>query len=137
MAPILFIVVISAAAQEVAYSNRIVERIDYFFESDQEVVGHWESIGRVDDMESLNPAKNRYVTSYPELEKIGIMVGGKTDNTDLSWSRSIIINHRLSTINPYKIKTFNGIKYMFIQWKNEDYVYEHIKPFYLVLQQKS
>lgn len=135
--PILFIVAISAVGQGVVYSNRIVERIDYSFESDQEVIGWWESIGRIDDMERFDPAKDRYVTIYPELEKISIMDEGKTDNNDLSWSRNIIINHRLSTVNPYKIKTFNGIKYMFIQWKDEDYVYEHSKPFYLILQQKS
>ncbi|WP_036944842.1 hypothetical protein [Pseudobacteroides cellulosolvens] len=137
MVPILLILAISAAAQGVAYSNRIVERIDYSFESDQEAIGQWESIGRVDDMESFNPAKNRYVSIYPELETVNIMAGGKTDISDLSWTSSMLLNHKLSTVNPYKIKTFNGIKYMFVQWKNEEFVYEHIKPFYLVLQEKS
>lgn len=137
VAPILLILAIFAAAQGIAYYNRIVERIDYSFESDQEAIGQWESIGRVDDMESFNPAKNRYVSIYPELEKVNIMDGGKTDISDLSWTRSMLVNNRLSTVNPYEMKTFNGIKYMFVQWKNEEFVYEHIKPFYLVLQEKK
>lgn len=136
-APILLIIIISSVAQAVTYSNRVIEKIDYPFENDRQAVGQWESIGRVDDMDSFNPAKNRYITSYPQLEKINIMTGGKTDASYISWTRNMLVNHRLSTVNPYNIRTFNGIKYMFVEWKNEEFVYEHIKPFYLVLQQKN
>jgi hypothetical protein len=131
------IIIISSAAQGVTYYNRIIEKIDYSFENDQEAVGQWESIGRVEDMESFNPAKNRYITGYHQLEKVKIINNGKTDASYISWTRNMLVNNRLSTVNPYKIKIFNGIKYMFVQWKNEEYVYEHIKPFYLVLQQKN
>ncbi|HEY9061478.1 MAG TPA: hypothetical protein VIO64_13370 [Pseudobacteroides sp.] len=135
-APILLIIIISSVAQAVTYSNRVIEKIDYPFENDRQAIGKWESIGRVDDMDSFNPAKNRYITSYPQLEKINIMTGGKTDASYISWTRNMLVNHRLSTVNPYNIRTYNGIKYMFVEWKNEEFVYEHIKPFYLVLQQK-
>lgn len=118
------------------------DRIDYQFENDSQMVGKWESVDFVKEIDQFKPdSKNclddLYLTGL-ELLKNGEIIISATDGyfktKEVSWTKDIIINKTNKTSSKCTIKEIDGNTYMFFEWKSGDYMYRGLKPHYYVLK---
>jgi beta-lactamase regulating signal transducer with metallopeptidase domain len=115
--------------------GRIVDKIDYLFVNDPEVIGGWTSVDFVKNIEDFKPgAKNWQGDLF--LKELFLLEGGKT-NWAFTWTKGLILNSGEKTASKYIIKEIDGSKYMFFEWKSGDYVIGHRKPAYYVLEQNK
>jgi bla regulator protein BlaR1 len=128
------------------YSNyevpRIEDKIDYAFTNNPDMLGNWESIDRVKNIDDFNPAKlNSEDTLF--IKNINILANGKLTiqlmdnqiaNSNFSWTEDLIISKDAATASKCTIRTIEGVTYMFYEWKSGDYSYRGMKPEYYVLK---
>ena len=102
------------------------------FVDDQDAIGTWESVDFVKDIEDFVPN----IKSWPEdlyLLRIQLLPNGEMPKKRSfttservvachTWTKGYIINHLDKTAGKYTMKEIDGIKYMFWEWKNGDYV---------------
>lgn len=134
---VVCIILLCSAGQYVTYTQRIVENTDYAFADDPDAKGTWKTLGRTDDITCFDPNEAEELENYPDLESINITDNGNSDINYIKWTKNALINKEYSTVSKYDIKSIYGDKYMFIEWKDKFYVYEHAKPFYLILRQNK
>lgn len=133
--PVICIVLLINAGQYIAYTQRIVENADYTFTDDPSVKGSWKYLMMTEDTAVFDPNNLPKTVTYPGLELIDIMDGGNSNIDYIKWTKNMLINTKYPTVNNYSIKNIYGDNYLFIEWKDRDYVYEHTKPVYLIYRQ--
>lgn len=114
------------------------DNVDYTFEIDEDVIGTYEAISYVDDID-LNFKLTNKETLY--LNKIIFIkdgtliyetIDGKVIN-DLHWTKGRVIDNVCDfTSSMYKIIHKDDQTYLFFEWKNGDYIYGKRKPKYYV-----
>lgn len=114
------------------------DNVDYTFEIDEDVIGTYEAISYVDDID-LNFKLTNKETLY--LNKIIFIkdgtliyetIDGKVIN-DLHWTKGRVIDNVYDfTSSMYKIIHKDDQTYLFFEWKNGDYIYGKRKPKYYV-----
>jgi len=106
------------------------------FVNDPGVLGVWESVDFVNNMEDFTPGEKNFEGSL-YLEKLVFNPKGKTDVPWFGWTRGVVMHlggdH---TASRYTIKEISGARYMFFEWKSGDYIIRHQKPKYYVLKKK-
>ena len=111
-----------------------VDKIDYPFINDPEVIGKWESVDFVENMDNFNPdAKSWQGDLY--LSDLTFDEDGKIEGKNITWTKDLVLNASDKTASKYIIKEINGSKYMFFEWKNGDYIERGATPCYYVLKQ--
>jgi len=112
--------------------RRIVDKIDYPFVNDPEVIGTWESVdfvGEIDDFHVDQATRGGGLY----LKKMVFFDEGKTGGPWI-WTKGLIIHTCDITASKYDIKEIDGEKYMFFEWKSGDYTIRGMKPSYYVLK---
>jgi len=119
------------------------DNIDYPFVNDQQVIGKWQIVDYVETIDQFSPDKKVWQADLMLKELVFIKEGkmlnavtrgnGKLVPTDESWTQGMVLNSQEKTASKYEIKDINGTPYMFMEWKNGDYIYFHRKPWYFVL----
>ncbi|WP_241393231.1 M56 family metallopeptidase [Clostridium saccharobutylicum] len=110
------------------------DKIDYPFVNDPEVLGKWESVDFVQNMDNFNPdVKSWQGDLY--LSDLVFDQNGKIKDKNITWTKDLVINANDKTASKYAIKEINGSKYMFFEWKNGDYIERGETPWYYVLKQ--
>ncbi len=132
--PVILITLLSFLTQYVFYSQRVIENPTSTFVDDPSLIGKWIDLGKIDSINNFDPNITIYIEKYPELPSIVFMSSGDTDKKYIKWTKNAWINLKLSTENNCTIKEIYGDRYMFVEWKDEYYIYEHAKPRYLVLK---
>lgn len=128
-------------------SEPIVDKIDYPFTNDEDVIGKWESVDFVKEINDFNPSVKSWngdlylksLTVLPDGKMAqpaaeGQVSDEKTPVDYLTWTKGYIIHHNDKTAGQYTIKEINGSKYMFWEWKSGDYSLRGMKPYYYVLK---
>ncbi|MHC1682254.1 MAG: M56 family metallopeptidase [Clostridiaceae bacterium] len=110
------------------------DKIDYPFVNDPEVLGMWQSVDFVENIDSFNPDVQSWKGDL-YLNNLTFKEDGKVDYKNLTWTKDLVINPNLKTASSYTIKEIGEIKYLFFQWKNGDYVERGATPWYYVLKQ--
>jgi bla regulator protein BlaR1 len=128
---------------DASYYNAIVDKIDYQFVNDDSVIGTWGTVGFVKDINNFKPGQ-KDVTNGSALRQINFLDNGKMETAYcghpfksqdwVTWTKNIIINSKAKTASKYTIKEIDGKQYMFYEWKSGDYIYDHLKPYYYVLE---
>ena len=113
-------------------NGRLVDKIDYSFVNDPEVIGQWKSVDFVGEIHFFVPDKKDWPGDL-FLKEIFFSDGGKTNFGD-SWTKGLILDEGSKTASKYIIKEIGGEKYMFFEWKSGDYSIRHTKPSYYVLK---
>lgn len=131
--------------------SRTVDKIDYPFVDDPKVLGRWESVDFVDEIEDFKPDKMRGKqvvtemlfekdgTVISKMDKIpkGFLKSDKDPNGYLeTWTKGLVIHNDAvkTTASRYTIKKIDDSTYMFLEWKSGDYTIRHMKPKYYVLK---
>lgn len=118
-------------------NGRIVDKIDYPFVNDPEVIGTWKSVDFVGEIKQFEPSKRRWKHGELYFKELSILSNGKTFKPWWTWTKGLIFHSGDKTASKYTIKQIDGSKYMFFEWKSGDYVIRQRKPSYYVLKKVS
>ena len=124
-----------AETSSINETGHIVDKIDYPFVDDHEVLGGWKSVDFVRDIDVFDPDKKSW-TGNLFLKELFFLDGGKT-NWAFSWTKGFVLHAGDKTASKYLIKDMDGSKYMFLEWKSGDYTIRHMKPCYYVLKKND
>ncbi len=115
-------------------NGRIVDKIDYPFVNDPEVIGKWESVDFVRTIEDFNPNKPQTPSGRLFLKGLVFYEGGRASFAWKGWTKGLLLHEGDKTASRYVIKTVDGTPHMFLEWKSGDYTIRHRKPMLYVLK---
>lgn len=130
------------------YSNynpsRKVDKIDYPFVDDPQVIGKWSSVDFVEAIDKFNPEKKSWISGL-YLTALNFGKDGKlitsTEKGDYSgcitWTKGLVLNQNELTASAYIIKEINRSTYLFFEWKSGDYTFRGMQPYYYVLKKEQ
>jgi beta-lactamase regulating signal transducer with metallopeptidase domain len=119
--------------------GRIVDKIDWPFVNDPQLIGTWESVDFVGEMEGFKAGEKQWKGRGGELYLKGLIFkpNGKTFKPWWTWTKGLVFHSGDKTASKYTIKNIEGSTYMFYEWKSGDYTIRHRKPAYYVLKKVS
>lgn len=124
------LVEISLNAEDKIVKMIRIDKIDYPFVNDAEVVGVWKCIDFVQNIEQFNPEFRSWNFGL-FYNNIVFTEGGQVLPWGI-WTKGYLINAGERTASKYIIKEIGGIKYLFIEWKSGDYTFRNQAPHYYV-----
>ncbi len=121
---------------------RNIDKTDYAFKHDQEVIGKWKTVDFVENISDFNPQEHQYQEELYLSEVVFVDQGklltsiqeGQLCEGNLSWTKGMIISKQEKTAGIYEIKEIDDKDYLFFEWKNGDYIFRNAKPSYYVLE---
>ncbi|MHC4528781.1 MAG: HAAS signaling domain-containing protein, partial [Planctomycetota bacterium] len=123
------------ATSTIDENGLIVDKIDYPFVNDPEVLGAWESVDFVSDINNFTPAAKSFKGQL-YLKELFILENGKT-NWAFTWTRGLILSAPNKTASKYVVREIDCSTYMFFEWKSGDYTIQRMKPGYYVLKRRQ
>ena len=119
--------------------GRIVDKIDYPFVNDPQVIGTWKSVDFVGEIDQFKPGEKQWKGRGGDLylKELIFLPDGKTFKPWWTWTKGLVFHSGDKTASKYIIKNIDGSTYMFFEWKSGDYVFRHRKPSYYVLKKVS
>jgi bla regulator protein BlaR1 len=128
------------------YSNHKIsfktDNTDYAFFHDPEMPGTWECVDYVEAADDFIPGK-RYSSNALFIKEMYLSedgavnvltISGEVFENNFTWTKGLILNHAGKLACSCEIKEIEGYTYMFYEFKNGDYVYRGMKPWYYVLR---
>jgi len=118
------------------------DNIDLPFVDDTNVIGKWVSVDFVKKVENFDPAKQSWpslffksIEFYPNGEA-GQIVGEAISPWKIRWTKgTTLVESGDGTKAPaYEIYTFDGMDYLFLEWKSGDYTWGKRKARYYVFK---
>ena len=128
---------ITGATATLLFCCRNVDNINQPFVDDPQAIGQWTSVDFVGVPEDFKPGAQSWQGDVLMFQKFSILPGGRTSYRWLTWTRGKIINPSDRTAASYEIKNIGGTNFMFVEWKNGDYIIFHSKPALYVLRQTT
>ena len=125
--------VVIASTSKIDEDGRIVDKIDYPFVSDPNVIGAWKSVDFVETKDEFNPDRKNWKGEL-WLNHLIFEEGGSVAGAIYTWTKGLVINEESKTASAYDIKKIGDADYMFFEWKSGDYTIRHEKPSYYVLK---
>ena len=128
--------------------GHIVDKIDYPFVNDPQVIGTWEAIDFVGEMDDFKINEKQWEGRGGKLFLHGMIfvkngrLISKNDKVPRgcpgTWTKGLIIyDNDFKTASKYTLKNMDDSLYMFFEWKSGDYSIRHSKPSYYVLKKVS
>lgn len=121
------------------------DKTDYPFVNDPNVIGKWKAVDYINNIDQFIPGQQIYnddliIKSLAFINNGHILMACSNGNsnlapTDYTWTHGLVIDIPHKTAGKYETKEINGSTYMFMEWKNGDYIYLHRKPSYFVFKQ--
>ncbi|MHC4677118.1 MAG: HAAS signaling domain-containing protein [Planctomycetota bacterium] len=116
--------------------SRTVDKIDYAFIDDPDVIGTWKSVDFVKTPEQFTPGASRWTDDKLFLKELVFRPGGKTPYSWRTWTKGLVLSSSGKTASRYILKEMGGATYMFFEWKSGDYTIRAMKPQYYVLRKE-
>jgi serine/threonine protein kinase/tetratricopeptide (TPR) repeat protein len=129
--------VISFTMASLVLCARNVDNVNPPFVDDPQVIGQWNSVDFVWSSEDFKPGTQTWKGELPVFPKFTVLPGGRTSYRWLTWTKGQIINQGERTAASYEIRNIGGTNFMFVEWKNGDYILFHSKPGLYVLRQSG
>ena len=119
--------------------GRIVDKIDYPFVNDSQVIGTWKSVDFVGEMEQFKAGEKQWKGRGGELylKELIFLPDGKTFKPWWTWTKGLVFHSGDKTASKYTLKDIEGSTYMFFEWKSGDYTFRYRRPSYYVLKKVS
>lgn len=119
-----------------------IDKIDYPFVDDPDIIGKWTTVDFVNDKSNFNPKYKAfhgepYITDFVFAKggKVFCSIsGGNLAFSSTTWTKDRLLNDMNKTACDYEIKDIDGKTYMFMQWKSGDYTFRGMDPQYYVLE---
>jgi len=116
--------------------RRTVDKIDYPFVDDPNVIGTWKSVDFVKTPEQFRPGRKQWKGGELFLKELIFLPDGKTTNSRQTWTKGLVLHSSNKTASRYILKEMEGSTYMFFEWKSGDYTIRGMKPQYYVLKKE-
>jgi serine/threonine protein kinase/tetratricopeptide (TPR) repeat protein len=129
--------VISFTTASLVLCARNVDNVNLPFVDDPQAIGQWTSVDFVGVPEDFKPGSRVCQFDLPVFQKFSVLPGGRTSYRWLTWTRGEIINPGERTAASYEIRNLAGTNFMFVEWKNGDYILFHSKPGLYVLRRNG
>jgi serine/threonine protein kinase len=129
--------VISFTTASLVLCARNVDNVNLPFVDDPQAIGQWTSVDFVGVPEDFKPGSRFCQFDLPVFQKFTVLPGGRTSYRWLTWTRGVIINPGERTAASYEIRSIGGTNFMFVEWKNGDYILFHSKPGLYVLRRNG
>ncbi|MBW8041656.1 MAG: hypothetical protein FVQ85_16895 [Planctomycetes bacterium] len=119
--------------------GRIVDKIDWPFVNDPQVIGTWRSVDFVSETEQFTAGEKQWKGSGGRLylKELSFMPNGETFKPWWTWTKGLVFHSGDKTAGKYTLKDIEDSTYMFFEWKSGDYTIRHRKPAYYVLKKVS
>ena len=141
VAVIMFFAIGSVA---IAGIMRNVDKTNYSFVNDPQIIGKWESVDFVGNIDDFVPGKkftqdNLYLSALAFIKQGKVLMSvengnGNLTNSAFNWTKDKVLNKQEKTASEYIIKKINGSTYMYFEWKSGDYIFRNMKSSYYVLK---
>jgi len=126
----------------------IKDKVDYDFVKDERIVGTWQAVDFVKNIDDFVPGKRFWNPTEENpfaFDKLAFTSAGDcllskegSELTPITYFRHTK-GHLLHLIDKvdmlYTIKSYPDGKYLFFQWKSGDYTFRGMKPWYYVIKQ--
>lgn len=121
------------------------ESVVYSFVYDENIIGKWDSIDFIQYVDDFNPNADSFFESL-YLLFLDVLSDGKIfikiENQDLIesaflWSSGYFYNQIDQICSNYIIKNIDGEDYLFLKWKNGDYLYRNMTPWFYVFKKRK
>ncbi|MCX5783822.1 MAG: hypothetical protein NTW04_05225 [Elusimicrobia bacterium] len=113
------------------------DNVNLPFVNDPRVIGTWKSVDFVDEKEQF-PASGKFYREEMYFTELTFLEKGKTNKSWYGWTKGYVLHKGGDkTASAYEIREFDGVTYMFMEWKSGDYIYRGKKPKYYVLKKIS
>jgi hypothetical protein len=137
-------------------NNIRVDKTDYPFEPDDSVLGHWEAVDYVSDPLLFNSEKSR--TTWLFLDSVIFYESGSYEyrtydyyengtwvekseyrSFPAKWTKGVVMekNQDEATSSRYFLATVENKEYLFLEYKNGDYIYRNATPWYYVFKKAT
>ena len=130
--------VINFTASSVLLCTRNVDNVNQPFVSDPQVIGHWTSVDFVSSPDGFQPGAQTWkgdLSVFQVFHNFTTFADGRTSYPWFTWTKGAFVNKGERTAADYEIRNFDGTNYLFVEWKNGDYILFHSKPWFFVLRQ--
>ncbi len=108
------------------------------FISDSQIIGTWKGIAISNNLDTFNPKNNNFPSFIYDItfEKDGNVKIRYTDGriSNLKWTKDFLIDNTNSLCSKYEIKVIDNKKFLFIENKNGDYIYNGHISSYLIFK---
>jgi len=111
--------------------SRIIDKIDFPFVNDPELLGTWKPVDLVKAPAQFDPGKRSWKGELLDFQ-LNAEPNGKTRSA-YSWTKGLIIHPGDKTAARYEIKTIGRQTYLFFEWKNGDYIFRQATPSWYVM----
>jgi hypothetical protein len=135
MGGLLSVGVISFIATSLALCCRNVDNVNRPFVDDPQIIGHWTYIDFVSSPDDFKPGAQTWKGDLSVFKNFTVFPDGRTSYRWLTWTKGAMINKGEKTAGDYQIRNFDGTNYLFVEWKNGDYILFHSNPWFFVLRQ--
>ncbi len=98
----------------------MVDKIDYVFKTDEDLIGTWQSVWSGDDPLDFKAFTNLYVSDL-YIQNIAFYKDGSTSGF-WKWTNGLITHSGDKTAERYFIHTINEVEYLFVENKTGDYI---------------
>lgn len=131
----------------IAADGSRVDKIDYPFVNDNEIIGKWEYMDFVNNIKDFNTLTKRFKGAL-FLKSVTFEDQGSTSwqfaedavsksHPSCKWTKGIIIDLNDITASHYIINKIDNVEYLFMEWKSGDYVIRGTKPGFYVLKRSK
>jgi bla regulator protein BlaR1 len=112
--------------------SRTVDKVDYPFMDDPQLLGTWHTVDYVKSPEAFHPGSMAWKWGDLQLKALTFLPNGKTD-TGFTWTNGLVLHRGQKTASRYSVRSIDGHPYLFMEWKSGDYTIRGMKPEYYVL----
>ena len=119
------------ATTKVNEEGHLVDKVDYPFVNDLDVIGGWQSVDFVRNINDFDPTVKKWKGDL-YLNHFVFEEGGRIAGHFYTWTKGLVLSD--DTASQYTLKDINGSIYMFFEWKSGDYTIRHMRPRYYVLR---
>lgn len=112
-----------------------VDNINFGFVFDERIVGNWQTVGFLDDIDGYRGYKEDYkIDQY--MQELAFYKNGETSNA-WKWTKGLLLHDGDSTASRYIIKNINSRDHLFMEWKSGDYTIRHDQPSWYIYIRKE
>ncbi len=114
------------------WCSRLTDEINLPFVDDPPAVGRWTSVDLVQSPDQFTPGMPSWKGALA-LRGFVLLPAGESAQPWWAWTRGVIIEKEDRTASRYEIKEINGSRFMFMEWKSQDYIFSRrMRGFYVL-----
>ncbi len=126
----------SSVKDQIVSKFKHQDKIDYPFVNDPQIVGRWQSVDYVKNIDDFKVDSKAFKGNL-YVKELNFLDSGKVSKSGFTWTKDLILDGADKTASKYVIKEISGSTYMFFEWKSGDYTLWGRKPDYYVMKKVS